>query len=104
MWNTILRENKTWANLKDYFQHARQSLRITRGNTMRGMAYQHANILATQVLLEVKVVKECVLQAIEEQQPDENTSLKQHANSATSDNVQIEVVKLLQIMQGTLES
>ena len=72
MWNTILRENKTWANLKDYFQHARQSLRITRGNTMRGMAYQHANILATQVLAEVNTIKESILQEMEEQRPDDN--------------------------------
>ena len=31
---------------------------------------------------------------MEEQQPDENTP-QEHANSATSDNVQVEILKLL---------
>ena len=50
LWNAMLRVAKTWANLKDHFEHTHQSLRTTRGKTMRSMAYQHANMLATQVL------------------------------------------------------
>ena len=92
LWNIILREDKTWENLKDYFEHAHQSLRITTGKTMRSMAFQHANILATQALAEVKAVKEDILQAMEEQQLDENTPPEQYTNSATSDNVQVEIL------------
>ena len=39
---------------------------------MMSMVYQHANIIATHVLAEVKVVKKDIIQAMEEQQPDEN--------------------------------
>ena len=95
----MLRADKTWENLKDHFEHAHQSLRTTRGKTMRSMAFQHANMLATQVLAEVKEVEEDFLHAMEEQQPDENTPPEQHANSATSDNVKVEILKLLQSMQ-----
>ena len=70
---------------------------------MRSMTFQNTNILATQVLEEVKAVKEDVLQVMEEQQLDENTYPKQHTNSATRDNIQVEILKLLQIMQGTLK-
>ena len=66
LWNTMLRVDKTWANLKDHFEHAHQSLRTMRGKMMRSMVYQHAIMLATQVLAEVKTVKEDVLQAMEE--------------------------------------
>ena len=68
----MLRADKTWENLKNHFEHAHQSLRTTRGKMMRSMAFRHVNMLATQVLAEVKVVKEDVLEIMEEQQPDEN--------------------------------
>ena len=97
-WNVMLRAYKTWANLKEHFEHAHQSLRTTRGKMMRSMTIQHANILAPQLLTEVKAVKKDVLQVIEEQQLDENTPPEQHANSATSNNIQVEVLKLLQNM------
>ena len=99
LWNAMLRADKMWANLKDHFEHAYQSLCTTRGKTMRSMAFQHANMLATQVLAEVKEVEEDFLHAMEEQQPDENMPPEQHANSATSDNVKVEILKLLQSMQ-----
>ena len=67
------------------------------------MSFQHANMIATQVLANIKAVKEDIIQAMEEQQPDENTPPEQHANSATSDNVQVEIFKLLRSMQGTLK-
>ena len=61
------------ANLKDHFEHAYQILRTTRGKTMRSMVFQHANMLVIKVLVEIKAVKEDVLQIMEENQPDENT-------------------------------
>ena len=64
LWNTMLRADKTWVNLKNHFEHAHQSLRTTRGKTMRSMAFQHKNMIATQVLSEVKAVKEDVIQAM----------------------------------------
>ena len=67
LWNSILRADKTWANLKEHFEHAHQSLRTTRGKMMRSMTIQHANMLAPQLLTEIKAVKEDVLQAMEEQ-------------------------------------
>ena len=66
----MLSVDKTWANLKDHFEHAHQSLRTPRGKMMRSMTYQHANMLATQVLAELKAVKEDVIHAKEEQKPD----------------------------------
>ena len=59
--NIMLREDKMWTNLKDNFEYAHQSLRTTRGKTLRSMAFQHANILAIQVLAEVKALKKDVL-------------------------------------------
>ena len=100
----MLRTDKKWANLKDHFEYAHQSLRTTRGKTMRSMSFQHENMLATQVLAEVKALKEDVIQAMEEKQPDENIPPEQHANSATSDNVQVEILKLFQSLQGTLKN
>ena len=46
---------------------------------MMSMAYQHANMLAIYVLIEVQVVKEDVLQSMEDHQLDENTPPEQHA-------------------------
>ena len=70
---------------------------------MKSTAFKSANMLATQVLSEIKSVKEDVLQAMEEQQPDENRPPKEHDNSATSDNVQVVILKLLLSIQGTLD-
>ena len=50
------------------------------------------------------MVKEDVIHEIEEQQPDENMHPTQHANSETSDNIQVEILKLLQSMQDTLNN
>ena len=91
LWNAMLRADKTWENLKDYFEHAHQSLRTTRGKTMKSMAFQHANILTTQVLAQVKAVKGDVLYAIEEWQQDDNMPPEQHTNTATSVNVYVEL-------------
>ena len=88
LWNAMLRADKTLTNLKDHFEHAHQSLRSMRGKLMRSTSYQNTNMLTIHVLAEVKAVKEGVLQAMEEQQPDENTSPEQHTYSATNDNVQ----------------
>ena len=62
----MLRADKTWANLRDNFEHAHQNLRTIRGKTMRVMAFQYGNMLITQVLEDVKVVKEDVVQEMEE--------------------------------------
>ena len=35
LWNTMLRADNIWANLKDHFEHAHQSLRTRRVKTMR---------------------------------------------------------------------
>ena len=59
---------------------------------MRSMAFQCANMLATKLLAIVKAVKEDVLQTMEEKQLDENTHPDQQANSATSENVQVEIL------------
>ena len=56
-----------WENLKDSFEHAHHLLRTTRGKTMRSMAFQHENMLATQVLAEIKAVNEDITHAMEEQ-------------------------------------
>ena len=67
------------------------------------MAFQHANMLATQVLVEVKAVKEDILHMIEEHQPGMNTPPEQDANSTTSDNLHAEILNLFQSMQDTLK-
>ena len=89
LWNAMLRADKTSSNIKDHFGHAHQSLRTTRGKTMSIISFQHANMLTRQLLAEVKAVKKDILQAIEEQQLDENTLPEQYANSSTSGNVQV---------------
>ena len=40
---------------------------------------------------------------MEDQLTDENTPPEQHINSITSENIQIEILKLLQSMQSTLK-
>ena len=99
----MFRADNIWKILKDQFEHVHQRLHTTRGNTVSSMAFQHVNMLATQVLVEVKAVKEDVPQTIEDLQPDDNMPSEQHVNSATSDNVQVEILKLLQSIQSTLK-
>ena len=102
LWNAKLQVDKTWDNLKTYFEDAHKIVCTMRGKTMKIMAYHHTNMLAIQVLVEVKAVKENMLQKTEAQPMDDNTPPHRHDNSSTSDNVQIRVLKLFRSMQDTL--
>ena len=54
-----------WTNFKTYFEEAHRVLRLVRGITIQSSAYHHANVLASQALLEAKNVQDNVLQAFE---------------------------------------
>ena len=74
LWNDKVRSDKTWDNFNTHFEEALKNLRTRRGKTMKIILYHYASMLATQVLTEVKEVKEGVLQVMEEQKTDENVS------------------------------
>ena len=70
---------------------------------MKSMAYYHDNILTAHALAYMKTVKEDVLQVMEPQATEDNTLPQHHTNSETSDNTQVEILKLLQNIKGALK-
>ena len=64
---------------------------------MRSTAYHQANIVATQFLEEIKNVKDTILQEINSHEENKETEYK--ANIATSNPVQIEILKLIKTIQ-----
>jgi len=56
--------DKTWINFKDHFEAEHASLRRVIGTTMRNVSLHQANVLASQVLDEVKHVKTFVAEVL----------------------------------------
>ena len=110
----------TLINLKTHFEREYQALRRVRGTTMRNAAYfQQANALTsvmekmkeerTLILDEVKDSEQKILQAMQlsedassENRDDDNSTSHQiqSMNSASSDVIQLEILKLLKEMKN----
>ena len=105
-WHERPRNEKTWATFKEHFERAHRILRKTRGKTMKGTAFHRANMLAEQVLHEVRAVQTNVLEALDATNfdgEDKETVLppQQKANSAAT-SVQDEILNTLRMMQGEI--
>ena len=60
-WITRLPIEHMWSNFRIHFEEVHRVLRAVHGTTKRLSAYHHANILDSQVLLEVKNIQDNVL-------------------------------------------
>ena len=98
-WHVRPMVDKTWNNFKLHFETEHASLRRVRGTTMRSTAYHQANLLASQVLNEVKEVKTSVTEALNMLSTgvlnEENMSppSENKANSASHDEGQREILR-----------
>ena len=79
-WITRPLTKHMWPNFKTHFEEAHCVLMAVRGMTMRSSAYHHSNILASQVLSEVKNVHDNILQGLE----SHTTQIKMEAEIAPS--------------------
>ena len=72
--------DKTWINFKTCFEDDHNILCRVRGATMKNTAFHQENILATQVLEEVKDVKAMVWEAFQELYLRDNNTSKKNTN------------------------
>ena len=105
-WHERPRVEKTWVKFKEHFERAHRILRKTRGKTMKGTAFHKANMLADQVLQEVRSVQENVLEALtaanfNDEDKENNPPPQQQANSVAT-SVQTEILNTLRAMQGEI--
>jgi hypothetical protein len=105
-WHERPRIEKNWVNFKDHFERAHRILRKTRGKTMKGTAFHRANMLADQVLQEVRSVQENVLEALEatsfNTEDKENDPPPQQQANIVATSVQTEILNTLRAMQGEI--
>ena len=108
-WNAKTLTDKTWLHFKSHFTAAYKNLRATRGKTMRSAGYHQANMLASQVLTEVKSVQEAVLQALQThslERNDEHVPPAEHsANSMSAgEEIQLEMLKAIKELRSEMNS
>ena len=101
-WHTKLTTDKTWSNFKIHFDAEHQALRKVRGITMRSTAFHNA-AMSTEIIEELRSVKETVNVALMtrtiEQDDRENIPPSNHANYASSNDDQSEVLSFLKKLQ-----
>ena len=108
LWEDKPEEQKTWANLKTHFHEAQLQLKKIRGPTMQQAGFHHANAIAGELGSQLQTHLEdnnskllSVLQQIPglvETSSSSEESLEEHqqaANSIATNNVQLEILKLL---------
>ena len=107
-WNS--RANKTWDSFKTHFRNAQTELKEIRGPTMQQAGYHHANMLASQMRVDLNNQQADMLAlmqgiVVQDQPPaqevmEDNTPVQQVANAAVVDNVQLQMLQILQTMQA----
>ena len=105
-WHERPRVEKNWDMFKTHFERAHRILRKTRGKTMKGTVYHRANMLAEQVLKEVRSVQENILEELDATQFNGEdkyieTPPEQKAKS-TATSVQMEMLNTLRMIQGEI--
>ena len=105
--------NKTWDNFKTHFTAAQKQLRAIRGPTMQQAGYHHANMIANRMEQRneelLSVIQTALSATTKDPSSQDETALStltpvtQQANATTTDQVQLEILKLLQQMQQEMK-
>ena len=108
-WNA--EPNKTWALFKTHFRDAQTELKEIRGPTMQQAGYHHANMLASQLRVDLNnqqtemlaMVQNMVIQEPPPAQESlaEEAPVQEAANATIGGNVQLQMLQILQAMQAT---
>ena len=106
-WNAA--PNKTWALFKTHFRDAQMELKDIRGPTMQQAGYHHANMLASQLRVDLNNQQTQMLALMQDLVPDlppanhvpaEEAHVQQVANATIGDNVQLQMLQILQAIQA----
>ena len=116
LWEDKPQDQKTWVNLKTHFHDAQLQLKKIRGPTMQQAGFHHDNAIAGEIGNQLQSHLEdnnskmlSVLQQIpglSETSSSSEESQEEHAqtsNSVVTDNVQLEILKLLREIQVNLK-
>ena len=120
-WEALSTNNKTWDNFKTHFKKAQKQLRAIRGPTMQQAGYHHANHLAQKLTSDIQQRDSDLLSYIQTALDTSSTSdggslteattpsdmstassAQHYANAARTDQVQLEMLKILQQIQQSL--
>ena len=105
-WHAKEAVDKTWINFMSHFDKEHQALREVRGVTMRSTAF-HANAVTTEVLEEIRDVKETVKEALMMMQADlPSEPPTEHANftRTTQDDKSSEILLFLKKLQDEVQA
>ena len=116
LWEDKPQDQKTWVNLKTHFHDAQLQLKKIRGPTMQQAGFHHANAIAGEIGNQLQSHLEdnnskmlSVLQQIpglsetSSSSEESQEEYAQTANSVVTDNVQVEILKLLREIQLDLK-
>ena len=112
-WEALPVADKTWDRFKDHFKNAQKQLRAIRGPTMQQAGYHHANHLAQQLRDDISKRDEEMLSVIQSAMDSSSHAPSiassdlslgtppphQQINATQTDLTQLEILKLLQQMQ-----
>ena len=105
LWHAKAAVDKTWPNFMAHFDQEHQALREVRGVTMRSTAF-HANAVTTEVLEEIRDVKESVKEALMMMQADISESSTECANltRTNDDDKSSEILVFLKKLQEEVQA
>ena len=99
-WNA--EPTKTWALFKTHFRNAQTELKDIRGPTMQQAGYHHANMLASQLRVDLNNQQTEMLALMQDLvvPEQEEAPVQQAANATIGANVQLQMLQILQAMQA----
>ena len=106
-WNAV--PNKTWDLFKTHFRDAQAELKDIRGPTMQQAGYHHANMLASQLRVDLNNQQTQMLAMMQDfvipeppayEAPPEEAHVQQAANATIGTDVQLQMLQILQAMQA----
>jgi len=119
-WEALRRAEKTWTKFKEHFTAAQKQLKAIRGPTMQQAGYHHAHMLAEQLKTDMARRDQELITVIQSV-VDSNTSVgtpptmvssdmssftpsQQQVNAVQTDPMQLEMMKILQQMQQSMQN
>lgn len=102
-WNDL--PNQTWTLFKSHFRDAQAQLKEIRGPTMQQAGYHHANMLASQLRVDIGQQQTEMLAMMQNlvtghEPPEDETPVQPAANAAIEGNVQMQMLQILREMQA----
>ena len=105
-WSNKNAIDKTWSNFKTHFKKAQTDLKDIRGPTMQQSGFHHANMLADHLRNDITTQNEQLMAMMQNMQIQqiEPEPPQQVANATVTDDVNIQILRLLQTMNEQMNT